>query len=169
MRIRLSGVVALVVLGVAAVESGRAQEKAVPSLAKLAGTEWTGKGVLWFGGPTHDDPNPFDGTVSIDSSSVSYTWFASGKPQRGTLTLGERGATWVDSWHQPKKVELTTVPGAWGLLAVHYTYRVGKGPDWGWRIVVAQRPSGELVLQMTNVFPWGEEARAWRLVVTRKS
>jgi hypothetical protein len=139
------------------------------AFAKLAGTRWTGKGVLWFGGPTHDDPNPFEGTLDIDAGKVSYTWFADGKPQQGTLTLGERGVTWIDSWHQPKAVELSPVPGAWGLLALQYTFAVPKSPDWGWKIVLAQRPKDELVLQMTNVFPWGEETRAWRLVVTRKS
>ena len=43
----------------------------------------------------------------------------------------------------------------------------GEGPDWGWRTSVAQRPSGELVLQMTNIAPWGERARAVRMVFAR--
>jgi hypothetical protein len=34
---------------------------------------------------------------------------------------------------------------------------------------LSERPSGELVLQMTNVAPWGEEQRAVRMVFTRKS
>jgi hypothetical protein len=156
---------------------GRAQDKPAPTstptpaeaLAKLDGTHWIGSGVLWFGGATHDDPHPFKGTLDIEAGKVTYTWSAGGKPQKGTLTFGEKGATWTDTWHQPKKVELSPVPGGWGLLNLHYTYSMGKGPEWGWRIVLAQRPTGELVLQMMNVFPWGEESRAWRLMVTRKS
>jgi len=40
----------------------------------------------------------------------------------------------------------------------------GEGPPWGWRVAVAHRPSGELVLQMTNIKPWGEDGRAVRMI-----
>lgn len=142
-------------------------QTAAEALAKLAG-HWTGKGVLWFGGPTHDDPNPFDGTLDVEAGKIAYTWSADGKPQQGTLTLTEGGATWTDSWHQPSTVELKPIPGGWGLLALTYSFPVPKSPDWGWRIGLGERPSGELVFHMTCVKPWGEESRAWRLVVAKK-
>lgn len=52
------------------------------------------------------------------------------------------------------------------------TYSGGEGPPWGWRLIVSLRPSFEgapesLVLQMTPLTPWGEEARAVRMVATR--
>lgn len=53
------------------------------------------------------------------------------------------------------------------LVNVRFAYPAPEGPDWGWRIAVCERPSGELVLQMTNVTPWGEEARAVRMVFRR--
>ena len=46
-----------------------------------------------------------------------------------------------------------------------------RGPqaEWRWRIGLSVRePSGELVLQMTNVAPWGEETRAVRMICTRR-
>jgi hypothetical protein len=40
----------------------------------------------------------------------------------------------------------------------------GPDRDWGWRIGLSLRaPTGELVLRMTNIAPWGEEARAVRM------
>jgi hypothetical protein len=33
--------------------------------------------------------------------------------------------------------------------------------------LVLRPPAGELVLQMTNITPWGEEARAVRMTFTR--
>jgi len=89
---------------------------------------------------------------------------------RGTdaSTLGDGHITWTDSWHQSKLVECAELPKAWGLFALHYTYAAGEGPDWGWRTIFSQRPTGELVLQMTNLTPWGEEARAVRMIFTPK-
>ena len=49
------------------------------------------------------------------------------------------------------------------------SYPAGEGPDWGWRLRVCLRTMGpeRLVLQMTNVTPWGEEARAVRMTCER--
>lgn len=99
---------------------------------------------------------------------MHYTWSDEGKPQEGTITLRDRGAVWTDTWHQPKSVECSETAGSWGLLALQYAYSAG-GSDWGWRILLAQRPSGELLLEMTNVAPRGEEMRAVRMVFTRKT
>ena len=50
----------------------------------------------------------------------------------------------------------------WALFTVQGTYGAGEGPDWGWRSQLSVRPlgAGQLVLQMTNIAPWGEETRA---------
>ena len=56
------------------------------------------------------------------------------------------------------------MPSTWALATVQYTYM----ENWGWRINLCFRePTGELVLQMTNIAPWGEEARAVRMVCKR--
>jgi hypothetical protein len=72
----------------------------------------------------------------------------------------------VDSWHQPDPMVCRPVRGARELFQVQGEY--GPESDWGWRIGLSLRaPAGELVLQMTNVAPWGEEARAVRMTCTR--
>jgi hypothetical protein len=139
------------------------------ALAKLAGTRWEGTGELWLdklGNEAHKSKC----TLTVDAATVgsfSYTWSHEGKPQSGCVVLRDGGAVWSDTWHQKDPKKCSVLADAWGLLALHYTFSVGSGPDWGWRIVLAQRPTGELVLQMTVVKPWGEENRAVRMVFTR--
>jgi len=56
------------------------------------------------------------------------------------------------------------VPGTRAVLCVEGSYM----ETWGWRIALCHRaPTGELVLQMTNIAPWGEEARAVRMTAKR--
>jgi hypothetical protein len=135
-------------------------------LAKLVGTKWTGTGELWLD-PLGNEAEKSECTLAVDPEVIRYTWSYQGKPQEGRIALRAGGATWSDSWQQAKPVECADVPGAWGLLATHYAYAAGDGPDWGWRTILALRPTGELVLQMTNICPWGEEARAVRMIFTR--
>lgn len=135
-------------------------------LEKHAGTAWEGEGELWLD-PSGNEAKRSASTMRIEPGLVRYTWAYEGAAQEGVLALGPDGATWRDSFHQPKEVACAPIEGAWGLLAVHYTYPAPEGPPWGWRIGLAERPTGELVLQMTNVAPWGEEARAVRMVFTR--
>jgi hypothetical protein len=53
------------------------------------------------------------------------------------------------------------------LFQLQYEY--GPDADWRWRIALTLRaPTDELVLQMTNIAPWGEEARAVRMVAKRQ-
>jgi hypothetical protein len=86
---------------------------------------------------------------------------------KGSITLRDGGADFDDTFHAAETMafEPWPVPGA--LLSLIGSYAVGGGPAWGWRIVVGLRPSGELVLQMTNVTPWGEDGRAVRMVFSR--
>jgi hypothetical protein len=58
------------------------------------------------------------------------------------------------------------VASSWSIVDVEGTYSAGDGTDWAWRISLSQRPGGELVLQMTNITPWGERGRAVRMVAT---
>ena len=137
-------------------------------LSKLAGTTWNGTGELWLD-PLGNEAHRYECTMTIDDSTVRYTWSYEGKEHQGVYTLRDSGITWTDSWHQSKLAECTELPTAWGLFAHHYKYSAGEGPEWGWRTVLSQRPSGELVLQMTNITSWGEEARAVRMIFTPKA
>jgi hypothetical protein len=137
-------------------------------LSNLGGTRWAGKGELWLD-PLHNEAHRYDCTLSVEPTEIRYTWSHEGKQHEGKLTLAGRGAVWTDTWHQPTAVECTPVADSWALLAVRYSFPVPGGPDWGWRIGLSQRPTGELVLQMTVIKPWGEEGRAVRMVLTRKT
>jgi hypothetical protein len=137
-------------------------------LATLVGTRWVGAGELWLD-PLGNEAHRYDCTMTISDGSVRYTWSHEGKPHEGVFTLRKAGASWSDSWHQPNAVECSELSDALGLLVLQYAYPVSAGADWRWRTTLSERPSGELVLQMTNVAPWGEEQRAVRMVFTRKS
>jgi hypothetical protein len=96
---------------------------------------------------------------------LAYSWSYDGTLHEGRLDVTAEGATFRDTWHQPEPVTCTPVPGSRALLAVEYAY----APGWGWRIHLGLRePTGELVVLMTNVAPWCEEARAVRMVAARQ-
>ena len=113
------------------------------------------------------------GTVplSIDLGPGDDLWLAPRtttelRVDAGTLELTAEGGEFSDSWHQEKPVACEAVNNPRSLATVGYSYM----ETWGWRINLCFRePTGELVLQMTNIAPWGEEARAVRMVGKRKA
>ena len=127
-------------------------------------TNWLGQSELWVD-PTGNDADVSDATLSVRADAIVYTWVYKGAEQSGELRWNGEALVWKDSWHQPEGVALTLVPGHGSLVAAEYSYPAGQGPDWHWRIKLAERPDDTLVLQMTNIAPWGEEARAVRTVV----
>ncbi|MDX1626968.1 MAG: hypothetical protein R3323_10675 [Wenzhouxiangellaceae bacterium] len=128
-----------------------------------ADTEWAGSAELWLD-PAGDKAEVSDASLQVAPSRIDYTWSFRGKDQEGEIVLGEEGLRWRDSWHQPEPVRLEPVRDHGALLAGEYSYSAPTGPDWHWRVKLAQRPDGTLVLQMTNIAPWGEEVRAVRMV-----
>lgn len=127
-------------------------------------TDWAGKSELWID-PMGNDADVSDATLEVNTEAIRYTWIYRGATQSGELRWDSKTLQWKDSWHQPESVTLTRVAGQGSLLAAEYGYAAGAGPDWHWRIKLAERPDGTLVLQMTNIAPWGEETRAVRTVV----
>jgi hypothetical protein len=97
---------------------------------------------------------------------VRYVWSHEGETHQGSTSLHDERAEFTDTWHQPQVMICHRLDSAWGLFQVQGEY--GAESDWRWRIAHCQRtPTNELVLQMTNVAPWGEEARAVRMVWSR--
>jgi hypothetical protein len=131
-------------------------------------TTWSGQSELWVD-PAGNDADVSDATLSVGADEISYTWVYKGAEQSGEFRWTGEALQWKDSWHQPAGVTLAPVPGHGSLIAAEYSYSGGTGPDWRWRIKLAERPDGTLVLQMTNIAPWGEEARAVRTVLRRNS
>jgi hypothetical protein len=130
-------------------------------------TSWSGQSELWLD-PMGNEALISDATLAVGNDSIRYTWVYQGAEKTGELRWKDDALSWCDSWHQPDCVSLTSVPGHGSIVAAEYSYEAGTGPDWHWRIKIAERPDGALVLQMTNIAPWGEETRAVRTVVHRK-
>jgi len=134
----------------------------MPELSELAGTRWAGTSQLWLD-PLGDSGQVGECTMSLSAVGVEYTWAYEGVPHRGSVVLAAGSAEFRDTWHQPDPMECRYLPDSRGLFCVLGSY--GPEGDWGWRMTLSLRPhSGELVLQMTNIAPWGEEARAVRMV-----
>jgi hypothetical protein len=132
-------------------------------LEKLAGTKWKGKGELWLD-PDGNVAEHYDCDINIQADVLKYSWFYENEAKHGSFRFNETGAIWVDSWHQENPVQCFYVPKAWGIFTVGHEYDVPDSPNWGWRSKLSERPDGSLVLQMTNITPWGEEGRAVRMV-----
>ncbi len=132
------------------------------SLIKFIGTRRKGKGELWLD-PYGNEALLYDCEISIDKDALHYSWHYEDEVRRGSFTFDDAGVTWVDTWHQQSPVQCTDVPGAWGIFTVSHEYETPAMPNWGWRSKLPERPDGALVLQMTNIAPWGEEGRAVRM------
>jgi hypothetical protein len=136
-------------------------------LAEQAGSAWSGPAELWLD-PAGYDVERSDARLRVEADGIEYEWAWRGAAQRGVFAVTPDGLTWRDSWHQGDVVSLRPEGDTLAIFAVEYAYPAGDGPDWHWRMRLSQRPDGELVLQMTNVPPWGEEARAVRMVLQRE-
>lgn len=132
----------------------------------LVGTRWAGRAELWLD-PLGDEAQISDCALAVHESAIEYTWSHEGAEQRGSLGLTPPGARFTDTFHASEPMECVARPDAWGLVDVLGTYGPPDRPPWGWRIQLSLRPTDELVLQMTNITPWGEEGRAVRMVGAR--
>ena len=136
------------------------------TLSELEGTSWIGSNELWLD-PLGDQVLKSDGTIEIRPREVRYAWHHQGAEQRGSLSIDDGHVAFLDSFHSRETMTCRVIGGARGLLQAEGSY--GEHGEWGWRIGLFHRaPTQTLVLQMTNVAPWGEEARAVRMTCTRR-
>ena len=136
-------------------------------LTKSAGTKWTGNGELWLD-PEGNNADQYNCNLNIEAGAIYYSWVYENETKNGSFTFNESGAIWQDSWHQKDATQCSNLPDALGIFTIHHTYAVPDTPSWGWQSKLSERPDGSLVLQMTNITPWGEDGRAVRMVFTRK-
>ena len=137
------------------------------ALRELAGTTWSGRAELWVD-PLGNEVDACDCRIEVEADHLEYHWSYEGKPHVGRVVFRPGGADFTDSWHSESVMVCVTAPSPWAMIDVLGTYDGGEGSEWGWRILLALRPSDELVLQMTNVTPWGEEGRAVRMICSRE-
>ncbi|MEM1033123.1 MAG: hypothetical protein AAF928_19995 [Myxococcota bacterium] len=132
-------------------------------LDALQGT-WVGTCELWLD-PLGDTGQTSPCRLEVEATGVNYTWHHDGAEQKGSLVPTSDGANFTDTFHSASTMHCCSIPGSRGVVAVEGSYQ----ETWGWRIGIAHRtPTDELVLQMTNIAPWGEEARAVRMVAKRE-
>jgi len=131
-------------------------------LSDLVGS-WIGTSELWVD-PFGDETQTSECTMEVTAHSVAYTWAYEGTPHQGVVSVSDSGSTFHDTWHQKEDVATETVPNAASIATMRYTY----AEEWGWVINICYRtPTDELVVQMTNIAPWGEETRAVRMACRR--
>jgi len=165
MKITFSGFVALIlcIAGSESKTTGLSEGKVVHSIMKeFQGTEWEGPAELWTD-TKGNEAFLSEATLKFETGEIAYTWAHEGETHTGRFRIQDEVIEWRDSWHQPEWVPCKPTRNPRGLLSIEYGYEVGSGADWFWRILFSQRPDGNLVLQMTNIAPWGEESRAVRL------
>jgi len=129
----------------------------------LLDTQWSGKGELWLD-PESNNAELFSCDLQIEPYNLFYNWQYENETKKGSFKFSDVGGVWVDSWHQPESANCVYIPGVRGLFTVEHSYTVPSSPDWAWRSKLSERPDGDLVLQMTNLTPWGEEGRAVRMI-----
>jgi hypothetical protein len=142
------------------------------TLSDLAGSDWLGTAELWLD-PLGNSAQTSACTLHVETNGLQYTWHHEGTPHRGAIALDDVGGTFTDSWHSPTPMRCSATARPSALIDLLGSYSGGDGPLWGWRLLVSLRPADagtpeSLVLQMTNIAPWGEEARAVRMVAARR-
>lgn len=141
------------------------------TLRDLAGTSWQGNSELFLdplGNHAHLSPC----TLHVELDGVRYTWAHEGTSHEGRIALDATGGTFTDTFHNPGEMRCEHGGRAGALFDLVGSYAAGDGPRWGWRLLLALRPSNDgepeaLVLQMTNITPWGEDVRAVRMTTHR--
>jgi hypothetical protein len=131
------------------------------ALDELTGSKWAGKSELWLDPLGHA---VIEGTCTIEvqAAGIAYTWTHEGETKTGSVALNDDGGAFTDTFHSPTEMKCRNLVGNRGLFLIEGSY--GDSDEWGWLIGLSHRPTGELVLQMTNIAPWGEEGRAVRFI-----
>lgn len=130
-------------------------------------TEWIGAGELWLD-PEGNNVDRSECSMTIEANTLLYQWSYEDEIQQGSFEFFGDGATWSDSWHQPNSAKCLSVQKTNSLFAIEHCYSESSELSWRWRSQLSERPDGSLVLQMTNIAPWGEEARAVRMIFKKQ-
>jgi len=121
---------------------------------------YRGRHQLWLAPGTEAREGDVEATLEDDV--LRWRWTLGDDTHEGELHLD--GTRWRDTFHQAEARSLDPERTFGARFAGSYAYGPDEDP-WGWRIVVAERPSGELIVQMFNLTPWGGGARAVQWVL----
>jgi hypothetical protein len=126
--------------------------------------KYAGKHELWM----RPDTPALEGDVraSLDDNVLSWTWTLDDDKHEGRLHLD--GSSWQDSFHQSEAAPLQAAPAHGARFGFSCQYGPPDSP-WTWLIAVCERPEGQLVVQMTNITPWGERQLAVQWIMDPQS
>ena len=86
------------------------------------------------------------------------------------MTLDREGematVDWNDTWHAKDSMRCAGTLTSEALI-VETSYSAGDGPDWHWRTEVRTPSGDELLIEMYNITPEGDEQIAVRLRAKR--
>ena len=134
-------------------------------LKGLEATAWTGLCETWCD-PQGNEVSESNCILEMNKSAteLKYKWEHQGKEQEGKITINpDGGATFVDSMHTNNTpLILAELPNTRAMHSFEGVYN----EIWGWRVIMAMRGTdptvhGDLVVQMTNISPWGEVGGCW--------
>jgi len=136
-------------------------------LRQLVGT-WHGENELRLspGRPIRKSATTARASMVGKILNVSYEWQEEGKPQTGLLLISpdDAGKTvdgvWIDSWHMGTSIMNCKGHIENGMISMLGSYPAPSGPDWGWRIEIAQPDTNSFQVRMYNITPAGQEALA---------
>ena len=134
-------------------------------LLERAAGRYAGSNWLWFEDP--NQPEQSATKLEVAANQIRYTWQYRGAPQSGVMEFAFDGdaatATWTDTWHAKEAI---VCPGRQTAdrIEVVGTY----GPGWTWRTEVTLASPDELLVEMFNISPKGEEQIAVRMSAQRQ-
>lgn len=137
-------------------------------LAAMAGT-WHGITRTWFEPGKLANESEISGTLRLVLGGRfllhEYECQMQGQPEHGMAIYGHHldegmfEAAWIDTFHTNSSILFSQ--GGGDAFDVSATYFAGEGePRWGWRTRITQPEVDRILIEMFNVLPGGEEARA---------
>ena len=160
---RRSALLALSLLAFACASQPKLEPEMTSLLERAAG-RYAGTNWLWFDKPSAEESAT---EIEVEGNEVRYTWTFRGEPQSGVMAFAFEGdtaeMTWNDTWHAKETI---VCPGTRtdDRIEVVGTY----GPGWSWRTEVTLPTANELLVEMFNISPEGEEQIAVRMRGTRQ-
>lgn len=140
-------------------------ETEMNSLMERAAGNYTGANWLWFENP--EVPEESATTIDVAGNEIRYAWEFRGQAQTGVMAFSFEGdgvsAHWTDTWHAKEPI---VCPGTRtrDRIEVVGTY----GPGWSWRTELSMPSADELLVEMFNISPEGEEQIAVRMRGARR-